>query len=73
MICQNVVLGIWLSLLVGARSDKDPHLFNPDSFTDFFKQFAVRRVIFWRAYLDDEIRQHTRQSLFHDPAFVDVS
>ena len=67
MICQNVVLGIWISLLVGTRSDKDPHFFNPDSCTDFFKHFAVRHVVFWRACLDEEVRQHTRQSLFHDP------
>jgi len=33
----------------GARFDKDLSFFNPDSCTDFTKQFVVHHVVFWRA------------------------
>ncbi len=39
----------------GKWFDKDPNFFNPDSFTDFSKQFVMHYVIFCRACIQDEV------------------
>jgi len=39
----------------GAWFDKDPNFFNPDSCTDFSKQFMGHHVVLCRACIQDEV------------------